>query len=97
MRRTGFVGQACCALRAEECGGAGGAGEAGEEGSRGRGKERGGEPEVTSGSIAASRMKSGSRTVTCLRAELGSRGRLGVTEEGSCGWPLGSAERGAAS
>lgn len=76
------MGQACCALRAEECRGAGAAGEAGEEGSRRR----------LQGASPRPRTKSGSRTVTCLRAE-----RLGVTEEGSCGRPLGSAERGAAS
>lgn len=97
MRRTGFVGQSCCALRAEECGGAGGAGEAGEEGSGGRGKERGGEPEVTSGSIAASEDEKREPNHYVLESRAGLSGEVGVTEEGSCGRPLGSAERGAAS
>lgn len=77
MRRTGFVGQACCALRAEECGGAGAAGEAGEEGSRGRGKERGGEPEATSGSIAASEDEKWEPNRYVLESRAGLSGEVG--------------------
>lgn len=52
---------------------------------------------MTSGSIAASEDKKWEPNRYVLESRAGLSGEVGVTEEGSCGRPLGSAERGAAS